>query len=355
MSNIEKAQSYKITEHSFEQILEKLNRGDCFDLAWSDEQLKALALDNDSIASARFVHLNPTSQNFLGNSKLVLFGDVSWQLLFAFNALVQEEGLVVDTLKLIKPTDELPGALVFILSSEVMNDSKRKLISWAENNELECCHVFEGPSLHKPGLLVMDMDSTAIEIECIDEIAKLAGVGEQVAEVTAAAMRGELDFAESLRARVKTLTNAPVSVIDQVAENLPLMPGLESLVEVLQKHDWKVVIASGGFTYMTDVLKEKLDLDKTVANQLEMADGKLTGNVLGDIVDAQVKANTVKQLSQQYGIPASQTVAMGDGANDLVMMAASNLGVAFHAKPVVRQKADVSVREGGLDQLLYLI
>jgi phosphoserine phosphatase len=130
---------------------------------------------------------------------------------------------------------------------------------------------------------------------------------------------------------------------------------LENLVSHLQQHNWKLVIASGGFTYMTDVLKDKLKLDATAANQLEMADGKLTGRVLGNIVDAKVKAETVIELAKKFDIPLQQTVAMGDGANDLLMMDAAQLGVAFHAKPLVRQKADVSVREGGLDQLLYLL
>ncbi|MUH71290.1 phosphoserine phosphatase SerB [Psychrosphaera haliotis] len=211
------------------------------------------------------------------------------------------------------------------------------------------------PALNKPGLLVMDMDSTAIQIECIDEIAKLAGVGEQVAAVTASAMRGELDFAESLHARVATLKGAPQSVITDVASKLPLMPGLELLVSCLKQHHWKIAIVSGGFTAMTEALKEQLGLDITLANNLDIKDAKLSGTVSGKVIDAQAKADAVLNLSKQFNIPMSQTIAMGDGANDLKMMAVASLGVAFHAKPLVCEQADVSVRQGGLDQLLYLI
>lgn len=287
-------------------------------------------------------------------SKVVVFGDLTWQKLYALES--ELTGFTsVAALTVSKPSEHLDGAFVYHLQNEVSATQKESLQQWSEQNEVELCVVDNAPVLNQTGLLVMDMDSTAIQIECIDEIAKLAGVGEQVAEVTAKAMRGELDFAESLRARVGTLTDAPVSVIDQVADNLPLMPGLENLVAALKDKGWKIVVASGGFTYMTEVLKRDLGLDKTVANQLEMADGKLTGNVLGDIVDAQTKADTVVGLAQEWNIPLSQTVAMGDGANDLTMMAAANLGVAFHAKPLVRKEADVSVRNGGLDQLLYLL
>lgn len=287
------------------------------------------------------------------SAKFVMFGQLQWQNLTVFLAKLPTG--ILQSIEVKKPSAVLSEAIQFNLTAAIDDNLKLELVKWAEQQELELCYLTSKISLAKQGLIVMDMDSTAIQIECIDEIAKLAGVGELVAEVTAQAMRGELDFAESLRARVATLKDAPISVIDEVANNLPLMPGLENLVEVLQQHNWKVVIASGGFTYMSEKLKQLLDLDKTVANQLGMAEGKLTGEVHGAIVDAQAKADTVEELAKQWNIPMSQTIAMGDGANDLVMMAAAELGVAFHAKPLVREKADVSVRTGGLDQLLYLI
>lgn len=204
------------------------------------------------------------------------------------------------------------------------------------------------PYLRSPGLLVMDMDSTAIQIECIDEIAKLAGTGEMVAEVTERAMRGELDFTASLRSRVATLKGADASILGRVREKLPLMPGLVQLVLKLETLGWKVAIASGGFTFFADYLREKLRLTAAVANQLEIVDGKFTGQVLGDIVDAQYKANTLKQLAEEYEIPAAQTVAIGDGANDLPMLKSAALGIAFHAKPKVNEKAEVTIRHADL-------
>ena len=285
-------------------------------------------------------------------AKLVMFGEVNWHALFELMAKLDNKSLSV---QIKRPSEALAGAVVVALSEQLALQEQQALMKWAEEVEVELCYVDSSITIEQPGLIVMDMDSTAIEIECIDEIAKLAGVGEQVAKVTAQAMRGELDFAESLRARVATLKDAPISIIDEVANNLPLMPGLENLVAALQQKNWKVVIASGGFTYMTDKLKQQLGLDKTVANQLGMTSDKLTGEVHGAIVDAQTKADTVLELAQEWGIPLSQTIAMGDGANDLVMMKAAELGVAFHAKPLVREQADVSVRNGGLDQLLYLI
>lgn len=210
----------------------------------------------------------------------------------------------------------------------------------------------QAPELAMPGLLVMDMDSTVIQIECIDEIAKLAGLGEQVAEVTERAMRGELDFADSLRTRVSCLTGVKVSQLRQIRDSIPLMPGLHNLLNVLKQHGWKIAIASGGFTYFAGYLEQRLGLDASRANELEAHNGVLTGNVVGGIIDAQVKAQTVQELAEHWRIPLSQTVAMGDGANDLKMMGVAALGVAYEAKPVVNAQADVAIRYSGLDTML---
>lgn len=211
------------------------------------------------------------------------------------------------------------------------------------------------PSLNEPGLLVMDMDSTLIDIECIDEIAKLAGVGEQVAAVTEQAMRGEIAFNDSLNHRVACLDGVPEQQLQQIRDSLPIMPGVQLLIAILKQHNWKLAIASGGFTYFANHLKARLDLDEAVSNTLVIEQGILTGEVSGEIVNADVKARTVKALAERWGVPSVQTVAMGDGANDLVMMAESALGVACHGKPVVNEKADVAIRLGSLHCLLYFL
>ena len=211
------------------------------------------------------------------------------------------------------------------------------------------------PSLSEPGLLVMDMDSTVIAIECIDEIAKLAGVGEQVAEVTAKAMRGEIAFNDSLTHRVACLEGVPVSHLKQIRDSIPIMPGIQTLLTHLKQHNWKLAIASGGFTFFADHLKARLGLDFAVSNTLAVENEKLTGKVEGEIVNAEVKARTVKALAEKWQIASEQTVAMGDGANDLVMMAESALGVACHGKPLVNEKADVAIRIGSLHSLLYFL
>lgn len=204
------------------------------------------------------------------------------------------------------------------------------------------------PYLHSPGLLVMDMDSTAIPIECIDEIARLAGCGVQVAEVTERAMRGELDFSASLRQRVATLKGADAAILQQVRDALPFTPGLSALVGKMADCGWKLAIVSGGFTFFADYLRQQLSLDAAVANELDICDGKLTGQVRGVIVDAQYKAQVLCQLALRYQIPLSQTVAIGDGANDLPMIQTAGLGIAFHAKPKVTEQAPVSIEHGDL-------
>jgi phosphoserine phosphatase len=192
------------------------------------------------------------------------------------------------------------------------------------------------------------MDSTLIEQEVIVELAKMCGIEDKVSEITERAMRGELDFTASLRQRVATLKDADASILLQVRDALPLMPGLAQLVLKLETLGWKVAIASGGFTFFAEYLRDKLHLDAVFANELEIRDGKLTGNVLGDIVDAKYKANTLRKLAEKYEIPTAQTVAIGDGANDLPMIKAAGLGIAYHAKPKVNEQAEVTIRHADL-------
>ncbi|MFZ7108901.1 phosphoserine phosphatase [Avibacterium avium] len=226
---------------------------------------------------------------------------------------------------------------------------------YAHQLEVDIARLNFSASLQKKGLLVMDMDSTAIQIECIDEIAKLAGTGELVSEITEQAMRGELDFEQSLRRRVATLKGAPENILQQVRAKLPLTSGLVETIQGLQKYGWRTAIASGGFTYFADYLKAELGLDAAASNQFEIVDGILTGEVQGAVVDAQYKADTLRQLSEQYHIPMENTVAIGDGANDLPMMKVANLGVAFHAKPKVQQQAQIVVNFADLTALLCIL
>ncbi|TWX73469.1 phosphoserine phosphatase SerB [Colwellia sp. C1TZA3] len=234
-----------------------------------------------------------------------------------------------------------------------IKQARDRLASFNISEKIESALLLNAPTLSIPGLLVMDMDSTTIKIECIDEIAALAGVGEEVAAVTELAMLGALDFSQSLHQRVAKLEHAPEDILAQVANNIPLMEGLETLVNELKKHHWRVAIASGGFTYFADHLKQMLSLDAAVANVLEIKNNLLTGKVLGDIIDAKAKADCLIQLQSEFDIAPTQTVAMGDGANDLVMMAAAHLGVAFHAKPLVLAQADACITTSGLDCLLH--
>jgi len=212
------------------------------------------------------------------------------------------------------------------------------------------------PRLSEPGLLLMDMDSTLIQCECIDEIAGFLGIKPQIAEITERAMRGELDFAASLTERVQLLAGLEASVLEEVYSNcIELTEGAERLVETLHRHHWKVGVVSGGFTFFTDRIKARLGLDYARSNVLEIHDGRLTGSVLGDIVDAETKRHCLLELAEIYSIPLSQTVAMGDGANDLPMIKAAGMGVAFHAKPKVVAEAPFAIDEGGLDRLLELL
>jgi phosphoserine phosphatase len=202
----------------------------------------------------------------------------------------------------------------------------------------------------------MDMDSTLIQCECIDEIAAFLGIKAQISEITERAMRGELDFAASLTERVQLLAGLDATVLDRVYDEcIELTNGAETLIATLKQHGWKIGLVSGGFTWFTEKLEQRLGLDFTRANVLEIHRGKLTGGIIGNIVDAETKRRCLLEQADIHSIPMSQTVAIGDGANDLPMIRAAGLGIAFHAKPTVIEQAPCAINEGGLDQVLKLL
>ncbi|GLW64502.1 phosphoserine phosphatase [Actinomadura rubrobrunea] len=204
-------------------------------------------------------------------------------------------------------------------------------------------------------LIVMDVDSTLIQGEVIELLAAQAGCQEEVAKVTEAAMRGELDFEGSLRERVALLAGLDASAIDEVRRQVKLAAGARTMVRTLKRLDYKFAIVSGGFTQVTDALAADLGIDYAAANTLEIKDGKLTGRVIGPVIDRAGKAAALERFAREAGIPISQTVAIGDGANDLDMLQAAGLGIAYNAKPVVRQAADTAVNVPYLDTILFLL
>lgn len=204
-------------------------------------------------------------------------------------------------------------------------------------------------------LICFDMDSTLIETEVIDELAVRAGVGDQVKAITEAAMHGEIDFSESFKQRCALLKGLDVSVMQEIADNLPITEGVDRLMRILKKVGFKIAILSGGFTYFGNYLKQKYNIDYVYANELEIVDGKLTGHYIGDIVDGKRKAELLRLIAQVENVDIRQTVAVGDGANDLPMISIAGLGIAFHAKPKVKETARQSISTIGLDGILYFL
>ena len=204
-------------------------------------------------------------------------------------------------------------------------------------------------------LICFDMDSTLIQTECIDQLAEKAGVGDKVREITERAMRGEIDFRESFTERVALLKGLDASVMQEVAENLPITEGVGRMMEVLKRTGYKTAILSGGFTFFGDYLKRKFGFDYVYANELEIENGKLTGRFVGEVVDGRRKAELLKLIAQVENVNIAQTIAVGDGANDLPMLSAAGLGIAFHAKPKVKESARQSISTIGIDGVLYFL
>jgi phosphoserine phosphatase len=204
-------------------------------------------------------------------------------------------------------------------------------------------------------LIVLDMDSTLIRIEVIDELARAAGIGAEVSRITERAMQGEMDYDESLRQRVALLAGLDVAVLDRIAADLPLTEGAETMVRVLKRLGYKIAVISGGFSRAAEALKRRLELDYAYSNNLEVQGGKLTGRVVGPIVNAQRKAELLETIAQAEGVLLDQVIAVGDGANDALMLERAGLGIAFHAKAKLRERADTSISGAGLDAILYLL
>lgn len=230
-----------------------------------------------------------------------------------------------------------------------------QLLPLIEAEKLDWAFVASDTKLSDFGLICFDMDSTLITIECIDELADFAGKKAEVSAVTEAAMRGEIDYRESLRRRLALMAGLDARVLARVfGERLLLSPGARELLDACQQAGLRTAILSGGFTYFTERLRIELGFDFATSNELEISGGKLTGRVVGDIIDANAKAQHLARLRDELGLRKEQVIAVGDGANDLQMMAEAGLSVAYHAKPATRAKADISINCGGLNSLLAL-
>lgn len=278
--------------------------------------------------------------------------------------IIAEQDMNIDDIKRLTgriPLDEnerTPKASVeFSVRGTPKDKEKMKADFLKLATELQVDISFQEDSMYRRmrRLICFDMDSTLIETEVIDELAIRAGVGDEVKAITESAMRGEFDFTESFRRRCALLKGLDVSVMQEIAENLPITEGADRLMRVLKKVGFKIAILSGGFTYFGNYLKQKFGIDYVYANELEVIDGKLTGRYLGEVVDGKRKAELLRLIAQVENVDIRQTVAVGDGANDLPMISIAGLGIAFHAKPKVKATAEQSISTIGLDGILYFL
>lgn len=278
--------------------------------------------------------------------------------------IVADQGMNIDDVRRLTgriPLDEnarVPKASVEFSVRGTPRDREEMQRKFMDiSTELQMDISFQEDSMYRRmrRLICFDMDSTLIETEVIDELAIRAGVGDQVKAITEAAMRGEIDFAESFKQRCALLKGLDVSVMQEIAENLPITEGVDRLMYILKKVGFKIAILSGGFTYFGNYLKQKYNIDYVYANELEIVDGKLTGRHVGDIVDGKRKAELLRLIAQVENVDIRQTVAVGDGANDLPMISIAGLGIAFHAKPKVKETAQQCISTIGLDGILYFL
>ncbi len=283
----------------------------------------------------------------------------------AITRIITENGLNIDTIHRLSGRVPLDctdyecarGCVEFTVRGTPSNIAAIRSEFLEISSELMIDIAFQEDNIFRRNrrLVAFDMDSTLIQAEVIDELAKEAGVGDKVAAITESAMRGELDFKQSLRKRLSLLEGLDESVLRTVADRLPMSEGAEKLIANLKNVGYKIAILSGGFTYFGDRLKEKYGIDYVYANQLEIKDGKLTGRAVGDIVDAERKARLLQSIADQENISLQQVIAVGDGANDLPMLNLAGLGIAFHAKPKVKKGAGQAISTLGLDTILYLL
>ncbi len=289
---------------------------------------------------------------------------VTAEQLQTVSAITAKYGLNIDRIDRLSgrmpldmPTEKSKGCIEFSVRGEPVDPQQMQAEFLHVAQELNVDIAFQQDSLFRRNrrLAVFDMDSTLIEAEVIDELAKAHGVGERVSEITERAMRGELDFRASFKERLALLKGLDVKVLDEIGASLRLTEGAETLFAELKRLGYKTAILSGGFTYFARQLQTKLGIDYIFANELEVVDGKCTGNAIEPIVDAQRKADLLRELAGKEGLSLEQTIAVGDGANDLPMLAIAGLGVAFRAKPLVKQSAKQAISTLGLDGVLYLL
>ena len=296
---------------------------------------------------------------------LTLLGrKLSAKQITAVTGILAEQDLNIDAIKRLtgrQPLDEsksnVRACIEFSLRGTPRDREEMQRNLMQLSSELAMDFSFQRDNMYRRmrRLICFDMDSTLIQTECIDELAERAGVGEQVRAITESAMRGEIDFKESFTQRVALLKGLDESVMKEIAETLPITEGVERLMFELKRYGYKIAILSGGFTYFGEYLQKKFGIDYVYANELEIVDGKLTGRYLGDVVDGKRKAELLRLIAQVEKVDIAQTIAVGDGANDLPMLSLAGLGIAFHAKPKVVANAKQSINTIGLDGVLYFL